>query len=88
MSKNQFSYDGRSFETKAAQTGEHYEVRIFEGDVPANNVVYSVSFNIKMDMAAAGMDAIGELRKMAEDDFKRWNDWLKKQGKTENNHKM
>ncbi len=83
LTEHKFVCDGRTFETKAARNGDMYEVRVFEGDVAANRVIYSVSFNTRFDMARTGVDAIDELRTMAEDDFKRWNEWLKRQKKGE-----
>ena len=75
--RKDFEYDGRKLSAQATEIGGGYEVKVYEEGSPVGRVTYTVTWEVKTDMAMKGYDALGLLLQTAQDDFVRSSDWLK-----------
>lgn len=70
---NKFQLNNATYTIRTMTKGERITVRVFIGDIPANNRTYSVELETLRDMKAVNnQDAISILAKFAEDDFKNY----------------
>jgi hypothetical protein len=63
-----FNFAGRHLSVRAAAFSEGWRVRIFEGDLPATDVVYTVTHENTTDASMASMHLLNELMSIAQDD--------------------
>lgn len=64
-----FTANGKPYEIRLIADQGNITVRAFTGDKPANGYSYNVTFETACDISAiAGVDAVRELVKIAEED--------------------
>lgn len=78
MRTRDFEYDGRKMQVRANQDGEGWVVAVIENGERVASATYSVSNEIASDAKEFGLDCVDELMKTAENDFRNWSDWKKK----------
>jgi hypothetical protein len=64
-----FHFGNRTLSVRAAASNGGWRVRVFEGDRPATDVVYTVAHESTADAAMASMHLVNELMTVAQDDI-------------------
>jgi hypothetical protein len=64
----EFHFGSRSLSVRAAAFNGGWRVRVFEGDRPATDVVYTVTHENTTDASMASMHLVDELMTVAQDD--------------------
>ena len=69
MDHRDFQFAGRLLSVRAAAFSEGWRIRVYEGDRPATDVVYTVTHENSTDTSMASMHLLNELMTIAQGDI-------------------